>query len=58
MTHAPGESGMTLCKLFVPVGTPVATLEKKSTLGDWPDVRIAANPRRPSCRRCQRRLAA
>ena len=32
------------------------TLDAKSTLGDWPDIRIAANPRKPSCRRCQRRL--
>ena len=33
------------------------TLDAKSTLGDWPDIWIAANPRKPSCMRCQRRLA-
>ena len=34
------------------------TLDAKSTLGDWPEVRIAANPRKPGCRQCQRRLTA
>ena len=33
------------------------TLDANSTLGDCPDTRSAANPRKPSCRRCQRRLA-
>ena len=58
MTHTPGKNGKTLCNLFVPVGRPVAMLEKRSMLGEWPDVRLAATPRRPSCWKCIRRLAA
>lgn len=57
-THVinPAWPGLTLCNKFIPAGQPAGTLERGSSLGPWPDVRIAANQRRPSCPRCMRKV--
>ena len=55
-TESRDRRGTTLCNKFIPVGRPVGTIERDSTLGDWPIVTIAANPSRPTCGGCQRKL--